>query len=170
VRPEANLSPRWGGSRSAAGWSRSRRTGGGRAIATIKRECAEPWRLNQSGRPGTEAGSCPSGCAAGSSALPPRSPRARDRGHPRQDRIPLEIGATNQHFSFVKQGHDLPTLPSIKGKVPPRLSRSGTIKTFRNIKNCNLSLEFTPDHSAHSSQSRDQQQKAGGLGSCGHGA
>jgi len=40
------------------------------------------------------AANCPSGCATGSSALPPWSPKARDQGHPQQDRIPPEIGAT----------------------------------------------------------------------------
>ena len=34
-----------------------------------------------------EAGNCPSGCATGNSALPPRSPKARDRGHPQLNEI-----------------------------------------------------------------------------------
>ena len=33
-----------------AGWSRNLRTGSGRAIATIRQACAEPWRLNRSGQ------------------------------------------------------------------------------------------------------------------------
>ena len=59
-----------------------------------KRACAETWRLNRSGPHGTEAGSCPSGCATGNSVLPPQSPNARDRGHLQLDKIPREIGAT----------------------------------------------------------------------------
>jgi hypothetical protein len=63
--------------RSAESWLRRRRSGGGRVIATIKRACADPWRLNRSGQHGTETCSCPSGCAPGSSALRPRSPKTR---------------------------------------------------------------------------------------------
>jgi putative transposase len=40
------------------------------------------------------AGNCRSGCATGRRALPPRSPKARDWGHPQVDENPLEIGAT----------------------------------------------------------------------------
>jgi len=46
-------------------------------------------------RPGPPA-SCPSGCATGSSTLPPRSPKARDRGHPQLDKIPRETGAARR--------------------------------------------------------------------------
>ena len=42
----------------------------------------EPSRSNPSGRPAREDGNCPSGCATRSSILAPRSPKARDRGHP----------------------------------------------------------------------------------------
>ena len=80
--------------RSVEGWSRNRRIGSGRAFATIKRVYEEPWRSNRIGQPDKEVGSCPSGCAMPglSPRLPrfhrvdqsplPRSPKARDRGHP----------------------------------------------------------------------------------------
>jgi len=49
--------------------------------------------------------SCPSRCAIpGLSPRPPRSPKARDRGHPRRDEIPLEAGAT-RHASYSVTWH-----------------------------------------------------------------
>jgi hypothetical protein len=63
------------------------------------------WRSNRIGQLDKEAGSCPSRCAIpGLSPRPPRSPKARDRGHPRRDEIPLEAGAT-RHASYSVTWH-----------------------------------------------------------------
>jgi len=52
------------------------------------------WRDQGMGRLPTGAGNCMSGCATGSSILPPRSPKARDRGHPQLDNARYEARAT----------------------------------------------------------------------------
>ena len=61
---------------SGEDWSRNRRIGSGRVFVNTKRGCMEPSRSNRSGPRGREVGKRPSGC------IPPRSPSARDRGHP----------------------------------------------------------------------------------------
>jgi putative transposase len=58
--------------------------------------CAEPWKSNRNGRPAREAGNCLSGCATGISIPLPRSPKARDRGHPQLDHARYETRATCQ--------------------------------------------------------------------------
>jgi hypothetical protein len=86
------------GIRSVEDWSRSRKTGSGRAFGTIRWAYAEPWKSNRNGQLAREAGNCLSGCAIEGTVLlpplPPRSPKARDRGHPRMDETPLEIRTT----------------------------------------------------------------------------
>ena len=60
---------------------------------SLDKDRPEPWRLNRTGRHGTEAGNCRSGCAKViSGPSTPRSPKARDRGHPQLDKIPLRPG------------------------------------------------------------------------------
>ena len=65
-----------------------------------------------------EAGNCPSGCAI-DKPLPrsPRSPKARDRGHHRQVRIPPEIGATRQ-WTLQQLNAPMPTRPGLPGYSP----------------------------------------------------
>src|ERR1039458_771406 len=45
-----------------------------------------------------KAGNFPSGCDVGRPATPPRSPKARDRGHPQLNEILYETGATRPSF------------------------------------------------------------------------
>jgi hypothetical protein len=104
--PRRTNSVRWGERLSGGNWPRDRRIGSGRAFATIRLACGEPWRSNRSGPLAREAGSCPRGCAISSpTSRHPRSPKARDRGHPHQDRILLRSGPPAAHFS--------PPLPSV---------------------------------------------------------
>jgi hypothetical protein len=81
---------------SGADWRQNLRIGNGRAFSTIKPACGEPWRSNPCGPQAGEAGSCQSGSAIYSPTRHPRSPKARDRGHPHQDRIHFEIMATRR--------------------------------------------------------------------------
>jgi REP element-mobilizing transposase RayT len=86
----------------------SPRSGFGQAIAITKRACTEPSKSNQNGRPVREAGNCPSGYATGSSIPLPRSPKARDRGHPQLDGARYETRATRPQISQVSNARPGP--------------------------------------------------------------
>jgi len=66
-------------------------------------------RLSRHGLPSTGAGSCRSGCATGSQPLLPRSPKARDRGHPQLDSAstsgpPADPTAVGRELALVFSG------------------------------------------------------------------
>ena len=93
--------------RSSAASLPSPRSGFDQAIAIIKRACTVPWKSNRIGRPAREAGKCMSGCATDGSALPPRSPKARDRGHPQLDNARYETRAARRNSTSCVRGKDL---------------------------------------------------------------
>ena len=55
------------------------------------------------GYPAREVGNYPNGCATGSSAPPPRSPKARDRGHPQLDKTTYETRAARPAVALSPQ-------------------------------------------------------------------
>ena len=86
---------------SVEGWLRIRRIGSGRAFGITRRASRGLSRLNRIGQRSEEAGNCPSGWAI-ENPHPPRSPKARDRGHPQLDKIPLRPGPPAR--SFISPG------------------------------------------------------------------
>jgi len=69
-----------------------------------------------------------SGCATGSSIPPPRSPKARDRGHPQLDKLRCETRATRQRpWPLPADRHllygDLTTAASLSGTTYTKRAR-----------------------------------------------
>jgi len=67
--------------------------------------CADEGNSNRNGQPAKEAGNCLRGCGTDNSIPPPRSPKARDRGHPQLDNSRHETMATRRVHAIPSNVH-----------------------------------------------------------------